>query len=53
MARRPSNHKKKNHKPKPELDPLQKLALKRLSAVDAIMSPFWSARSGHSVYSKN
>ena len=35
-------------KAKPELDPLQQEILSRLSDVDAVLSPFWSARSYHS-----
>lgn len=33
--------------PEPKLDPLQEETLHRLSALDAVLSPFWSARSGY------
>lgn len=33
-------------KPRPELDPVRKDDLRRLSALDSLLSPFWSSRSG-------
>jgi len=46
-ARRDVKKIRKQSKPKPKLDPVRQQDLKRLSALDAIMDPFWSARSGH------
>jgi hypothetical protein len=35
-------------KTKPELDPQRKEDLKRLAALETLLSPFWSSRSGSS-----
>ena len=55
MAHRLSLKKtQKTRKPKLQApDPLQEEILNRLFAVDAVLSPFWSARSGYGPLKSN
>ncbi len=47
MTKRVQRKTLKQQKPKPSVDPLQEEMINRLSAVEAFLSPFWSARSGY------
>jgi len=46
MAKASKKKTEKVEKPTRELDPIQREMLQRLSALDNVLSPFWSVRTG-------